>query len=216
MQHGHVQAASTCSCCMSMSKLQVHVHDACPCPCCMSMFVLHVQLDAEHGQDTNMDTDMVINLDMDTDIDKYMDWRWPRAAARRISGVLLVCYHCGGWSEEVNSCILISYMVYLYQQHSYPAIIIMHIYNWYHSITTGILYVYKHRLHEFRLIPLLLAFLCSLLLPFVPPLLAWNPLCCDRIRPPRTQVARKLTSHFPPLAHIPLIPKSRPPGVSQP
>jgi hypothetical protein len=25
-----------------------------------------------------------------------------------------VCYHCGGWSEEVNSCILIiSYMVYL-------------------------------------------------------------------------------------------------------
>jgi hypothetical protein len=26
---------------------------------------------------------------------------------------VLVCYHCGGWSEEVNSCILISYMVYL-------------------------------------------------------------------------------------------------------
>jgi hypothetical protein len=24
-----------------------------------------------------------------------------------------VSYHCGGWSEEVNSCILISYMVYL-------------------------------------------------------------------------------------------------------
>jgi hypothetical protein len=24
-----------------------------------------------------------------------------------------VRYHCGGWSEEVNSCILISYMVYL-------------------------------------------------------------------------------------------------------
>jgi hypothetical protein len=25
----------------------------------------------------------------------------------------IVHYHCGGWSEEVNSCILISYMVYL-------------------------------------------------------------------------------------------------------
>ncbi len=24
-----------------------------------------------------------------------------------------VCYHCGGWSEEVNSCILNSHMVYL-------------------------------------------------------------------------------------------------------
>jgi hypothetical protein len=26
---------------------------------------------------------------------------------------LVVRYHCGGWSQEVNSCILISYMVYL-------------------------------------------------------------------------------------------------------
>ncbi len=26
---------------------------------------------------------------------------------------VLVRYHCGGWSEEVNSCILNSYMVYL-------------------------------------------------------------------------------------------------------
>jgi hypothetical protein len=26
---------------------------------------------------------------------------------------VVVHYHCGGWSEEVNSCILISYMVYL-------------------------------------------------------------------------------------------------------
>jgi hypothetical protein len=57
----------------------------------------------------------------------------------------------------------------------------MHIYNWYHSITTGILYVNEYRLHEFRLIPLLLAFLCSLLLPFVPLLLTWNPLCYYRI-----------------------------------
>ncbi len=29
------------------------------------------------------------------------------------AGNLPVRYHCGGWSEEVNSCILISYMVYL-------------------------------------------------------------------------------------------------------
>ncbi len=49
--------------------------------------------------------------------------------------------------------------------------------------------------------------------PFVPSLLTWNPPCRDRIRPPRTQVARKLTSHFPPLSHIPPIPKSRPPAV---
>ncbi len=28
-------------------------------------------------------------------------------------GISTVPYHCGGWSEEVNSCILISYMVYL-------------------------------------------------------------------------------------------------------
>ncbi len=26
---------------------------------------------------------------------------------------MIVRYHCGGWSEEVNSCILNSYMVYL-------------------------------------------------------------------------------------------------------
>ncbi len=54
--------------------------------------------------------------------------------------------------------------------------------------------------------------LCS---PFYPPLLTWNPPCCDRIRPPRSQVARKLTSPSPHLAHIPSHPKSRPPGVFQ-
>ncbi len=51
-------------------------------------------------------------------------------------------------------------------------------------------------------------FVCSPLLPF---LLTWNPPCCDRIRPPSSQVARKLTSPFPHLAHIPSHPKSRPP-----
>ncbi len=57
------------------------------------------------------------------------------------------------------------------------------------------------------------------LLPFAPlfspSLLTWNPPCCDRIHPPRSQVAHKLTSPFPHLAHIPSHPKSRPPGVFQ-
>ncbi len=37
----------------------------------------------------------------------------------------------------------------------------------------------------------------SLLLPLHCPLLTWNPPCCDRIRPPRSQVARKLIFPFP-------------------
>ncbi len=36
-----------------------------------------------------------------------------------------------------------------------------------------------------------------------PPLLTWNPPCCDRIRPPRSQVACKLTSPFSTLSPIP-------------
>ncbi len=28
-------------------------------------------------------------------------------------GSIIVRYHCGGWPEEVNSCVLNSYMVYL-------------------------------------------------------------------------------------------------------
>ncbi len=57
-------------------------------------------------------------------------------------------------------------------------------------------------------------FFLPLLIPFCSPFyLLGNPPSCDRIRPPRTQFARKLTSHFPPLSHIPLVPKSRPPGV---
>jgi hypothetical protein len=42
-------------------------------------------------------------------------------------------------------------------------------------------------------LPLLIP-LCS---PFESPLLTWNPPCCDRIRPPRSQVARKLIFPFP-------------------
>ncbi len=52
------------------------------------------------------------------------------------------------------------------------------------------------------------------LLPICPSLLTWNPPGCDRIRPPRSQVARKLTFPFPPFVQIPLIPKSRPPWGS--
>jgi hypothetical protein len=32
---------------------------------------------------------------------------------RRSSKYVSVRYHCGGWPEEVNSCVLNSYMVYL-------------------------------------------------------------------------------------------------------
>jgi hypothetical protein len=83
----------------------------------------------------------------------------------------------------------------------------MHIYNWYHSITTSILlctrdedgYVHEHLLSFSPLAPLA---------PLLGPLqLTWNPPCCDRIRPPRSQVARKLLPYFPPLAHIPPLPK---------
>jgi hypothetical protein len=69
-------------------------------------------------------------------------------------------------------------MVYLkpkqslgYQQHSYLAIIIMHIYNWYHLNVTGIHYVHEYRLQYIWHSPL--AFLSpladSLLLPFLIP-----------------------------------------------
>jgi hypothetical protein len=37
----------------------------------------------------------------------------PLMATVQKTKVRPVRYHCGGWSEEVNSCILISYMVYL-------------------------------------------------------------------------------------------------------
>jgi hypothetical protein len=73
----------------------------------------------------------------------------------------------------------------------------MHIYNWYHSNATGILYIHEYRLHEFRLIPLLLAFLYSPFAPIRALFTYLEPSFCDRIRPPRTQVARKLTSPFP-------------------
>jgi hypothetical protein len=80
-----------------------------------------------------------------------------------------------------------------------PAIIIMHIYNWYHSNVTGLHYVHEYiqwiiEQSPCFVLPLLLHFS---LLPIRLPLLTWNPPCCDRIRPPRSQVARKRTFPFP-------------------
>jgi hypothetical protein len=75
----------------------------------------------------------------------------------------------------------------------------MHIYNWYHSDITDIHYVHGYVTAHCKVIPLLFAlpFLHLLLLPICPSLLTWNPPCCDRICPPRSQVARKLIVPFP-------------------
>jgi hypothetical protein len=75
--------------------------------------------------------------------------------------------------------------------------------------------VHEYVTVNYRAIPLLLAFplLHSLLLPIRLPLLTWNPPCCDRIRPPRSQVARKLTFPFPsPCSYAPHSKIPTPPG----
>jgi hypothetical protein len=70
---------------------------------------------------------------------------------------------------------------------------------------TGIHYVHEHRLQYTWCNPL--AFYLPLLnppcSPFELPLLTWNPPGCDRIRPPRSQVACKLTYPFTTLSPIP-------------
>jgi hypothetical protein len=74
-------------------------------------------------------------------------------------------------------------------------------YNWqsFRHIHTIIMYTISLRIYwRFPLalyLPLLIPF-CSLS-RF--PLLSWNPPCCDRIRPPWSQVARKLIFSFPSL-----------------
>ncbi len=75
----------------------------------------------------------------------------------------------------------------------------MHIYNWYHSDVTGIRYVHEYVTMYYRAISLAFCFPFShsLLLPIRLSLLTWNPPCCDRIRPPHSQVARKLIFSFP-------------------
>jgi hypothetical protein len=53
--------------------------------------------------------------------------------------------------------------------------------------------------------------------PFSPSLLTWNPPSCDRIRPPCSQVARKLTSPFPsPGSYTPLPKIPTPQGFPDP
>jgi hypothetical protein len=74
--------------------------------------------------------------------------------------------------------------------------------NWYHSNVSGIHYVYVHGLQCTTIhgaFPLLLSPLANSPLPplFTPLLLTWNPPSCDRIRPPRSQVACILTSPDP-------------------
>jgi hypothetical protein len=61
--------------------------------------------------------------------------------------------------------------------------------------------MYIYRLQHMWRDPLAFCFplLTSLCSPFYSPLLTWNPPCCDRIRPPWSQVARKLISPFPSL-----------------
>ncbi len=65
-------------------------------------------------------------------------------------------------------------------------------------------------------------FFLPLLIPpfaplFNPSLLTWNPPCCDRIRPPRSQVVRKLTSPFPsPGSYTPLPKIPTPRGFPDP
>jgi hypothetical protein len=80
--------------------------------------------------------------------------------------------------------------------------------NWYHSNVSSIplyMYIHEHRLQYTWRSPLasslpLLVPLCSTCNPL---LLTWNPPSCDRIRPPRSQVACKLTSPVPTLSPNP-------------
>ncbi len=79
-----------------------------------------------------------------------------------------------------------------------PIIIIMHIYNWYHSIQHAFFCISNIDYNVHGTFPLL--YWLPLLIPLVPlsdPLsLTLNPPSCDRTRPPRSQVACKLTSPF--------------------
>jgi hypothetical protein len=73
----------------------------------------------------------------------------------------------------------------------------MHIHNWYHSDVTGIHYVHERNYNIHGAIPLLFLPLLILFCPLSDPLyLLGNPPSCDRIRPPWSQVACKLTSPF--------------------
>jgi hypothetical protein len=90
----------------------------------------------------------------------------------------------------------------------------MYIYNWYHSDIAGIHYVHGLRYSALLsdplafLLPLSFIPFCS---PFVSLYLLGTLLAVIEIHlVPRLLV--NLTLHFPPLAHIPLIPNPDPPG----
>jgi hypothetical protein len=83
----------------------------------------------------------------------------------------------------------------------------MYMHNWYHSNVSGIPYIHEHRLQCTTIhgalpllsLPLAASPLSPLCSPHDPFLLTWNPPSCDRTRPPRSQVACKLTSPDPTL-----------------
>jgi hypothetical protein len=84
----------------------------------------------------------------------------------------------------------------------------MYIHDWHHSSISGTPYIQLSRLQCTSIhsaFPLLLSPLARFpLLPFCTPfLLTWNPPSCDRICPPRSQVACKLTSPIAPLTQDP-------------
>jgi hypothetical protein len=85
----------------------------------------------------------------------------------------------------------------------------MHVYNWYHShVQTFIMYTNTdYNIHG--------AFPLPSLFPLPPlsdpPLLTWNPPSCDRIRPPQSQVACKLTPRY-----LTLSPNPPPPNSQNP
>jgi hypothetical protein len=60
-------------------------------------------------------------------------------------------------------------------------------------------------------LPLLIPLCLPLCSPFGPLLLTWNPPSCDRIRPPRSQVACKLTPLDPTLSPTLPLPNSQSP-----
>ncbi len=85
----------------------------------------------------------------------------------------------------------------------------MYIHNWYHSNVSSILLctwtqvtIYMAHSPCFFLSPCQFPFV-SPCFHFNPLLLTWNPPSCDRIRPPRSQVACKLTSPVPTLSPNP-------------
>jgi hypothetical protein len=93
----------------------------------------------------------------------------------------------------------------------------MHIYNWYHSITAGIHLHIRTQLYIHGTFPLAS---CFLLLPFSPISVPFYLLGTLLAVTGSVHVALGLLAnkpfHFPPLAHIPLIPKSRPPEFPNP